>query len=663
MRYKFLPLAFIFVFSIFTTASVFAIGDYDDAESGPSCPNLSQTLSYARRLSLPTQEVLHLQSFLTDHLNLNEDITTGFFGKKTDGYVKLFQAMNGIDQTGVVGPITRAKIAEACGGIVGPPNAGPKISILSPLGGEAYEAGSGQPLTVAWLPLSPLPPGSIACVSLVSQPAGVWFAFPADQACSPARTAGVDSRKGYLVRTPGYDLAPGTYWVRVDIQGPPLAGGKDGMVIAKDITNQPILLKEPDQSSGVSYKRIPLPSNTFAYGEIPLLRFSARAGSKGDANITSFPFSVKEVSAYVEVMSLYAYTREDFSLPIPGFLGGYIGKAGSPGLVPSIFITPQTPKGSGIQIPAGMTYYFEVLGRAGFNKGEPDASVETKLLVPDSDQVISETLSVKTIGVLRDTYRGYMGGQLFITTPNITEREAVSNCMSNAANNPFIPIRCTWGDKEIFQRGLCMVPLTIACPPGTSYVSGGTDANGCGLPGKCVPPVLPPPAPCPPVPMVGNCPAGQKLIPGGKNASGCNLPNRCEADTSVWSVNMSYAVNSCGSVSVSWQAVNPKSNDWIGLYKNICTSQGDNSQYCEMSFQNRYNTGGVASGSTSFSASGGLQVRYYRGDDEEVAGARLTPSVQACYDSNNDRGAFKGDSRRLMLSNIWSAITSWLGLE
>jgi hypothetical protein len=73
-------------------------------------------------------------------------------------------------------------------------------------------------------------------------------------------------------------------------------------------------------------------------------------------------------------------------------------------------------------------------------------------------------------------YRGYMNGSLFIQTANISEADALSNCQLNARNNPSTKVRCTWGEKEIFNNGT------------TSKSANGTacSASSDCLSGKCI---------------------------------------------------------------------------------------------------------------------------------------------------------------------------------
>ncbi len=55
------------------------------------------------------------------------------------------------------------------------------------------------------------------------------------------------------------------------------------------------------------------------------------------------------------------------------------------------------------------------------------------------------------------TYVGYMNGNVFITTNNISKEEALQNCKTNAANNSNSSVRCTWKasggtEEEIYKQ-------------------------------------------------------------------------------------------------------------------------------------------------------------------------------------------------------------------
>ena len=1052
-------------------------GDYDEEGPGPTCPNLSQTLSYNRRLSNPTEQVLHLQSFLTDNLSLNEDITTGFFGKKTDAYVRQFQSQNGIDATGVVGPITRAKISEACGGgpVVQPPTG--SIRVTAPKGGEQWEEGILN--TVTWTPyqynpdINPAkdvtayleekscdaegpcpfvtlgkveesgkasihwitgelnsatqggvlaPDGGGYYIRVVNNKTGAWDRSDAPFTLLPkpvdlkinksdgpiSATAGVsliatwtaygsvscrldnaydapvpsvypipefdnlptsgsrtiyvpqqqnwyvsigclqkngttlydsvvlnvgaavaslkivnpnggellDSDKDFTVHWNQTGIGPAVSialysndqwytWIQKsagadivngvghyswnpkvanvetgrDIYKIYITGQKaDGTGYVEDKSDAPFGFLEDQNSNRLSSwgQKLGVKDDVIPNGKFRAYYFN-RDGNGYPATqtqpqqIINEPFLNysssggygasldRQIGAYFVGKFTYGYPSSppiyfDLSNPqwdtarlyIDGQLAHtYGGNSGTPTYmrnfaggthtfeleydsrwhagrfamrvgriiypqeyvssseVPSILNKLESTYGS-LKVAAASIYDSGDDKSGGIDIKLPDFNSPTVLVfssygpavwhwsqspvninqvkaivvysfaggsIPDlsgsipvyrirgdyigsgnglttaanvaqkigrnvdsfateySPTALTLPAITQTTSSLTSTYRGYMNGSLFITTQNVPESYAYDNCKLNAANNPTKSIRCTWGDKVVFEStvgivcpllviklapcptgtmyvsggygpdkcelpGSC-VPTKPSCPavaipscsPGSSYISGGVDSNGCKLSDKCVAPqcpVYPTPQCSPgssfkiggidskgcslpdtcgpvqcPIAQSAPCSLGQKSVPGGTDSNGCALPNRCEADSSVWSVNTSYSVNSCGSVGVSWSAVNPKAGDWLGLYRYTCVSTGENSSSCEMQFQNRFPTGGAPSGSTSFSTSGDVQIRYYR-DDQEVAGARLTPTVQACYDYSSDRGSIDGDStRRLMLSNIWSAIFGW----
>src|SRR3989344_4389891 len=67
-------------------------------------------------------QVTELQVFLANRFDLDEeDVVSGYFGKLTQQYVTRFQNQYGLPAFGIAGSLTRAKIAEVCGGQVLPP--------------------------------------------------------------------------------------------------------------------------------------------------------------------------------------------------------------------------------------------------------------------------------------------------------------------------------------------------------------------------------------------------------------------------------------------------------------------------------------------------------------------------------------------------------------
>lgn len=82
-----------------------------DADISSSCVNIPIKLQYQSRDSGTSNNVLLLQDFLNDNGYLLSQ-PTGFFGAGTFRAVKAFQRVNGISQTGALGPLTRGKIRD-----------------------------------------------------------------------------------------------------------------------------------------------------------------------------------------------------------------------------------------------------------------------------------------------------------------------------------------------------------------------------------------------------------------------------------------------------------------------------------------------------------------------------------------------------------------------
>ncbi|MBI5456730.1 peptidoglycan-binding protein [Candidatus Kaiserbacteria bacterium] len=82
--------------------------------SGASCPKILRTLF----VGSTGDDVVALQVFLIAQGDLAAGNTTGYFGVLTEAAVKAFQSAHGIENAGMVGPKTRAAIAQICGGTV-----------------------------------------------------------------------------------------------------------------------------------------------------------------------------------------------------------------------------------------------------------------------------------------------------------------------------------------------------------------------------------------------------------------------------------------------------------------------------------------------------------------------------------------------------------------
>ncbi len=117
-----------YIIASFATLSLFISGlvavpafaqtadDYGNGStSGVICPNLVSTIQRGSRDATTGGQVSELQSFITDFYNLDDGVISGgFFGKLTQKYVVQFQKEQGLPSFGIVGQLTRAKIATLC---------------------------------------------------------------------------------------------------------------------------------------------------------------------------------------------------------------------------------------------------------------------------------------------------------------------------------------------------------------------------------------------------------------------------------------------------------------------------------------------------------------------------------------------------------------------
>lgn len=94
-----------------------ATGDVDTATTSTCLTLTSDNLRFKSKDATTNGEVSDLQDFLVAASVLKTQVT-GFFGLSTFSAVKQFQKMSGLNPTGYVGPITKAKIKEvSCSGV------------------------------------------------------------------------------------------------------------------------------------------------------------------------------------------------------------------------------------------------------------------------------------------------------------------------------------------------------------------------------------------------------------------------------------------------------------------------------------------------------------------------------------------------------------------
>jgi hypothetical protein len=233
---------------------------------------------------------------------------------------------------------------------------------------------------------------------------------------------------------------------------------------------------------------VPLPSSGLEDGR--LLRFSVMAKHDGPISIGKFviAWSSSDTTA-PNALDVYAYTDSSFSSPVAG--GPHLG--GTSQVSGALWLLLNSP----LEIPAGATRYFEVRGNVtalgsgsafttrllGDSANTVSVEYGTTLMQKDAMFVwspndfkssqfsdndwtngygisglpahgISQTRTggaVVTPTTARGTYKGYLNGNLFITTENISQADALTNCKLNAANNQTSAIRCTWNDTEIYS--------------------------------------------------------------------------------------------------------------------------------------------------------------------------------------------------------------------
>ena len=136
--------------------------------------------------------------------------------------------------------------------------------------------------------------------------------------------------------------------------------------------------------------KLSIPSNSLVTGTgVDLYRFSVSANLANPAtgngvgldkfvvNVATSTASAAAGTTTVTNLKVYAYTESGFSNTVPGFSNGLV-VANIVGLVAGDNVATTS---SVVQIPAGATYYFRVVGDVTFTGGtSPSGSVTTKIL-------------------------------------------------------------------------------------------------------------------------------------------------------------------------------------------------------------------------------------------------------------------------------------------
>lgn len=223
---------------LFLPLSVFArVSDVVVEKKEPVyCPALSHLVV---RGSVGAQ-VRELQRFLSDYYAVPLDtIQTGYFGRLTQEHVVRFQKEQGLPAFGIVGVMTRQKIAAVCGcgasGTCGLPpvsqSNSPKITITSLSAGEVVKAGQAVPIHWVWEPNGAVDNGVThaftASVFLVNAD-GKKVEAPAANDQTAARSIAYGEAKKNTARTPwvvgkdawdmAFPITPGKYKLRVEVR-------------------------------------------------------------------------------------------------------------------------------------------------------------------------------------------------------------------------------------------------------------------------------------------------------------------------------------------------------------------------------------------------------------------------------------------------------------
>jgi|GEM_PF-6855325 len=157
-------------YSLFIASAllIFSLSNTTDAEAAseglPYCPALSTALQRGARDATSGGQVSELQKFLASYFDLDtEEIVSGYFGKITQSYVISFQKERSLSAEGIVGPLTRAKIAKGCVEEEEVSDGGPiRVYITS----QSSNLVRGRPVTISWKSEN-APPGAVVAIDLI----------------------------------------------------------------------------------------------------------------------------------------------------------------------------------------------------------------------------------------------------------------------------------------------------------------------------------------------------------------------------------------------------------------------------------------------------------------------------------------------------------------
>ncbi len=439
-------------------------------QGGTYCPKLSITLQKGSRDASTDGQVSELQTFLTDYYDLDENIVVGgYFGKLTQKYVIEFQNQHGLPAFGIAGSLTRAKIANMCGGVTPRPNS--PITVTAPNGGEQWEEGILN--TVTWTPYQYNPdinPAKDVTAYLErSFDPGVYETLGKVQESGKASIHWISGELNSATQG-GVFVKPGQYYIRV----------VNNVTGAWDRSDAPFTLLPSATNLGSyrGYMNGQLFISTENISEAEALancRMNAannpsakvrctwdgneifnNGGSAASLQITSpnggeqlqpnQPYTIKWKQAGLSKISIALY-KNDTWLKWIGESAGFSGTEGEVNGMRQWDFNPSVTFGSEASSlsAAGNVYKIYITGQ----KADGTGYVDDK---SDSPFSFTGTVATSTPPVSIGTYRGYLNGALFIETKDVQESYGLENCKLNASNNPTKSIRCTWNDAEIYKE-------------------------------------------------------------------------------------------------------------------------------------------------------------------------------------------------------------------
>ncbi len=409
--------------------------DADDYGTGETtntiyCPALTSTLQKGSRDATTRGQVSELQVFLTDYFDLNENVVVGgLFGKLTQQYLIKFQKAEGLPAQGIAGSMTRAKIAQVCGG--------KKQDTASKVERRGYTDIPRAPESVKFSPLT----------LALGQP--VSFTLSGQQMA--------------IGEAPMYN----------------------GIVITLDSgqTQSAICVSfmVVIQTQYYNYKD----KKCFSSGVAQTVQLHDRNGKAADISVTATYLSASSASFVLKLIGTQTIQTNgsEYEQSVLQEKRQQLERARSavePSLITALVkIIRKIQAYSGNDIPASRAFAERVASRvanmesvanslSGKNVNDMSLSeVEAALakytqLQSDKQLLLSgynnipiaelERLEGRSTTTTLGSYRGYINGSQFIATENITQVDAIANCKLNAQQNPTSSIRCTWNNTEIYNK-------------------------------------------------------------------------------------------------------------------------------------------------------------------------------------------------------------------